>query len=253
MNENATAEPLFMIQLQPDPVRAGLWIAGEGLSKRGADDGYGWHALLKAAFGELAPQPFRLIEHSRKPPQLLGYTRADLSTLRDHAETFAEPAVAAALGLDSLAAKRMPDCFATDQRLGFEVRVRPTIRQHLADDRTRNRERDVFLAAAEKAGPRETRAGLDRATVYAEWLGGRLEAQGARLIEARPLALRRTRVSRRNGKRELVGDIEGPDAVFEGILKVASPDAFRRLLGRGVGRHRAFGFGMLLLRPPPSE
>jgi CRISPR system Cascade subunit CasE len=26
--------------------------------------------------------------------------------------------------------------------------------------------------------------------------------------------------------------------------------AFRALLARGVGRHRAFGFGMLLLRPP---
>jgi CRISPR system Cascade subunit CasE len=30
---------------------------------------------------------------------------------------------------------------------------------------------------------------------------------------------------------------------------VADPAAFAQLLARGVGRHRAFGLGMLLLRP----
>jgi CRISPR system Cascade subunit CasE len=44
--------------------------------------------------------------------------------------------------------------------------------------------------------------------------------------------------------------IERPNAVLEGHLMVRDPVAFRALLARGVGRHRAFGFGMLLLRPP---
>jgi len=244
-----SGEPLFMLQLQPDAARAGLWIAGEGLSKRGADDGYGWHALLKAAFGDLAPQPFRLIERPRKPLGLLGYTRADAAALRDHAAAFADPAVAAALGVEGLAVKRMPDAFRPGQRFGFDVRVRPTIRQHVGGDRNESRERDVFLATIEKAGPRESRADLDRAAVYSEWLRGRLEAHGATLIEARPLAMRRTRVSRRNVARELRSGIEGPDATFGGTLEVGNPDDFHRLLARGVGRHRAFGFGMLLLRP----
>ncbi len=34
-----------------------------------------------------------------------------------------------------------------------------------------------------------------------------------------------------------------------GTLAVDDPVAFRRLLGRGVGRHVAFGYGMLLLKP----
>jgi CRISPR system Cascade subunit CasE len=42
---------------------------------------------------------------------------------------------------------------------------------------------------------------------------------------------------------------EGPDASFEGVLTVAEPGAFALLLARGIGRHRAFGFGMVLLRP----
>jgi CRISPR system Cascade subunit CasE len=38
--------------------------------------------------------------------------------------------------------------------------------------------------------------------------------------------------------------------LLRGELTVADPDAFSALLARGVGRHRAFGYGMLLLRPP---
>ena len=41
-----------------------------------------------------------------------------------------------------------------------------------------------------------------------------------------------------------------PDVVFAGRLRVTEPAAFGAWLGRGVGRHCAFGFGMLLLRPP---
>jgi CRISPR system Cascade subunit CasE len=40
-----------------------------------------------------------------------------------------------------------------------------------------------------------------------------------------------------------------PDVTFRGMLEVVEPGAFEALLRRGVGRHRAFGFGMLLLRP----
>jgi CRISPR system Cascade subunit CasE len=49
----------------------------------------------------------------------------------------------------------------------------------------------------------------------------------------------------RNGRR-----IEGPDAVVHGTLTITDPVAFAGLLARGVGRHRSYGYGMLLLRPP---
>jgi len=34
-----------------------------------------------------------------------------------------------------------------------------------------------------------------------------------------------------------------------GVLQVRDSAAFAALLARGIGRHRAFGFGMLLLKP----
>ena len=42
---------------------------------------------------------------------------------------------------------------------------------------------------------------------------------------------------------------EGPDAVIQGTLTVAEPGEFTDLVAHGVGRHRAYGYGMLLLRP----
>lgn len=47
--------------------------------------------------------------------------------------------------------------------------------------------------------------------------------------------------------------VQGPDAVFTGVLQVQDPTAFAALVARGIGRHRAFGFGMLLLKPAATR
>ena len=42
---------------------------------------------------------------------------------------------------------------------------------------------------------------------------------------------------------------EGPDALMRGTLEITDGSAFTKLLAGGIGRHRAYGYGMLLLRP----
>ena len=42
---------------------------------------------------------------------------------------------------------------------------------------------------------------------------------------------------------------EGPDAVIRGVLTITDSESFADLLAKGIGRHRAYGYGMLLLRP----
>lgn len=273
-----TDTPLTMLQFQPDAFRASAWMAEHGVTRPGHDDGYGWHALFKAAFGDLAPKPFRVIEVKNQPLFVLAYTTVTATALREHAAAFAEPAVVAALNLETgLCEKRMPDRFATGQRFGFEVRVRPTVRQDRGGDRTASREKDAFLAALDKLSPRGDRPDITRADIYRQWLGDRL-APAAILEQAEIGQLSRAILLRRGVKAEAVqnqtsaprrelisiglrdkrkspggsGAREGgggPDAVFTGSLTVSDPEAFRVLLARGVGRHRSFGFGMLLLRP----
>jgi CRISPR system Cascade subunit CasE len=55
---------LFMIELRPEIQKATAWMLEQPrrIVRPGHDDGYGWHALVAAAFGDLAPKPFRLIE-----------------------------------------------------------------------------------------------------------------------------------------------------------------------------------------------
>ena len=69
---------LHMIRLDPDIARVTRWAVAEGI---GRDEDYAWHALLKAAFGEKSPRPFRILERPGRPAQLLGYTIADREAL----------------------------------------------------------------------------------------------------------------------------------------------------------------------------
>jgi CRISPR system Cascade subunit CasE len=252
---------LHMLRLDPDLRLATAWGATQGLAPPGADPGYLWHALLAAAFGALAPKPWRLVEAPRAAPHLLGYVRADRHALAEHAALYADPAVVAALGVETLALKRMPAAFRAGQRLGFEVRLRPVARSSLRLDgsgrggREDRIEIDIALQAAlaaREADPDAPRPNAE--AVYKDWLSDQLAKGGARVDPASLKLLWRRRASlmRRDADRrlKLVGwKGGGPDVAIAGALTVVDAAAFIELLGRGVGRHRAFGFGMLLLRP----
>jgi CRISPR system Cascade subunit CasE len=251
--------PLHMMRLEPDMPKVARWGLARGIARPGFDDGYLWHSLLKATFGELAPKPFRLVEPARRRPYLIGYQSGDKDALLDHARAFAEPDAVEAVGLGSLAVKAMPTQFKAGARFGFEARVRPIVRTTRNDPIAPGREIDVFLAAA-KSRPDEK---LDRGAVYFEWLGREFAKGGASLDprSTRLVSVRRARLLRRSaadgaGDRPLtqIGKKGGgPDLVMAGELSVADPIAFKNLLARGIGRHRAFGFGMLLLRPPQAR
>ena len=59
--------------------------------------------------------------------------------------------------------------------------------------------------------------------------------------------LRRSQKIGDQEKRQSKG-VTGPDILMSGVLEVGDSTAFASLLSRGIGRHRAFGYGMLLLR-----
>lgn len=260
--KNAGSPPLeaalHLLHTRPDPRRLAVWAARRGLLQSGGDPGYALHGLLHAAFGTQAPQPFRYLDAEQG---LLAYTRMDLETLRRQI-ALADPEVVAALGLaataehDGCSLRPFPTRWPLGHVLGFELRLRPVIRE----GRT-GQERDAFLAAIEQAG---ADVAVDRAEVYRRWLQSRLQDRteatagwqgAAELLEARMTryrllgVLRRTQADGAPGGGRQPRVTMGPDVVMQGRLRVSDPPAFAQLLARGVGRHRAFGFGMLLLRP----
>lgn len=243
-----SSETLYLLHTQPDPQRLAAWAARHRLLDKEGDLGYALHALLQAAFGEQAPQPFRYLDAEQG---LLAYTRLDATGLAQLG-ALAEPDVSAALGLGQtrqhggMNVRPFPTQWAADHTLGFEVRVRPIIREGKT-----GRERDAFLAAAEKAQG----SVLDRGEVYVQWLRDVLARQGgAELLNARMTRYQQLGVTRKSqkGNAEDVRHsrlVSGPDAVLVGQLRVTNSQAFAQLLASGLGRHRAFGFGLLMLRP----
>lgn len=241
---------LHLLRLDPDGHQAARWFAAETLNpRRDEDDGYGWHALLCAVFGkEMAPKPFRLLHRRGRPPQLLAYTGERPAALEEAARAFADPLALAAAGLsrEPLQAKPMPD-FPAGRRLGFTVRLRPTVRTDRDGDRARSAEIDAFVAAIRLAEASGT-APPPRAEVYAAWARGKIESGGARVLDLALDGTERAKVARRDRERRLVS-VEGHSADVKGALEVADPALFAATLARGLGRHRAFGYGMLLLSP----
>lgn len=209
------------------------------------------HHLLGETFGPAALQPFRLMVAPRaQSGTLYAYADSDAETMRGHAMTSLTPAHAAVIELDRLRSLPRPaNAWTAGQRLGFDLRLRPVVR--LASGLTgqdangatvslrKGAEVDAFLAAVLRDRP------TTREAAYLDWLAARL-APAAVLDPAAShlVSFQRTRVQR-SGRR-----IEGPDAVVHGTLTIVDPTAFAGLLARGVGRHRSYGYGMLLLRPP---
>jgi CRISPR system Cascade subunit CasE len=237
---------MYMIDLPLDAAKLMRFAWGQGHGRTADEDfGYAAHAWLAATFGEFGPKPFRLLEN-RQGLRLLGYMASPLETMIEHAHTFADPGALTVCDWSAAAGKAMPSDWQTGRRLGFEVRACPVSRAE--------RERDIFLVAisrAEAAGAEPP----SRPQAYAGWLARQLRANEAAFVESdalRVIGFRRVRGQRIAHAKDGVihRGVERPDALFSGELTIRDPGAFAHLLARGIGRHRAFGFGMLLLRPP---
>lgn len=232
-----------LVHLRPNLKRLLSWAQRQGfVTDRGQGDlGYAFHAALKAAFADLAPQPFSY----RSGQGLLAYTQ-QAETLQA-ACALATPEVADMLGLDAshqssgLLVRAFPQCWKVGQLLAFELRVRPVVRK---DDK----ELDAFLSAVERLSD----AVPTREAVYVDWLkrqlGAAVDLHEVRMTEfTLSTVLRRGAVQAEGARPKR--PVQGPDATFTGVLQVHDSAAFAALLARGIGRHRAFGFGMLLLKP----
>ena len=232
---------LQLVQFQPDGMAFQRWGHRQGLIKPNTDHGYAWHALLKAVLGDQTPQPFS-VRSSNSGLELLGYSYADTRLWQPMAQ---DSDALRALRLETLQARPFPADLAVGDQLSFEVRIRPIVRSR--EGREHRREMDAAVHAR-----RQTPA-IDREAAYRDWLMRELSRNdAAKLIgPARMLRFKRTRVLRRDRSSggAILKPIEGPDAVFCGVLEITASAAFQQLVARGLGRHRAFGFGCLLLAP----
>ena len=228
----------------------------------GSDLGYLVHAAARKVFGAVAPQPFYL---NQETGTLSGYSVADASVLRLVGEAFAVrqnddlESLRAIFDMSSVRSRRLPETWCTGERWNFTLLCRPIVRLG-------NKESDVWLrrnflewqeavaAGTFLGGVREYRA-LHRCEafrVYCEWLTEKMSA-AVTLENITLLKNEQTSITGRRGKKHCGAPFKTrselrPSALFCGTLIVRDGSAFSYLIAHGVGRHTAFGYGMLRLR-----
>lgn len=222
-----------------------------GLWARDFDEGYLVHCVLRQLWQAAAPAPFVVKSHGRLL-EVWGYSSSTSGALLDHMRSFSDPELAETV--EGVSSKEMP-AFEVGRRLGFLLRACPVVR--LSKGRSEHRagaEIDAFLARCFAVGP-EVR--VSREEVYRDWLSARLskpEETGCRLERTALAAVGRERFSRRTqGSERKAHRIDRPDVRYEGDLVVTDSGRFAAWLAHGVGRHRAFGFGAVILVPPGTS
>jgi CRISPR system Cascade subunit CasE len=210
----------------------------------GLDPGYFLHGWLASVFGPTKLQPFRLMERPGGT-RLLGYANQDAAALTEAADQFAEPTPRK--GVRSIRSKPMPETWRTGSRVGFELRCVPATRAGKdGPSWKKGTERDVYLVAKERNEE------AVRELVYRNWVAEQLQRRGGVVLQEFTLRQhRRAQLVRPDHKAKQRRVLTLPEIEAQGVFTITEESDMGALLSAGVGRHRAFGFGLLLLRPPP--
>lgn len=233
------------------------WMAqkgGRGGISAEFDAGKALHHLIHESLGPTALQCFRLFLQAKGGKgSLYAYSRMNGDELRDTAAAYALTEHLNAFDAGRIECKAMPNDWKQGRILGFDVRVRPVRRlasalQTPTGKLQKGAEVDAFMSAALREHPESktgmAKSGRTRESVYFDWLSEKMSHAAEALRENVRLAKFSRSMAVRGGRA-----IEGPDATLHGTLRITDPAAFDKLLTHGVGRHRSYGYGMLLLRP----
>ena len=233
---NNMLETLYMIRTKVDARLLHEWMHGEDL----VDQDTGMHHLLGSTFGAMAPKTFRMIgPRDDRMAKLYGYTETDAEELRAMSEATADPLQGMIIDTSAMMSKPMPREWKTGMTFGFDLRARPVRR--VKTDNNREIESDIYRRGENAMGREET---------YATWLRGQMcRQEAASLLSVCVKHHRNTGATRKKEG----GRVYGPEVIFQGTLAVGNPEAFGAMLARGIGRHKAYGYGMLLLKPPSKR
>lgn len=243
------SEPIHLVMVSLRPAALAAVARRKHVPLRDLDEGYLAHCLMRELWGDEAPAPFLLRPRARTL-EALGYSRVPAEVLVEQARSADAGLLGCLEDRERIASRPVP-CFEPGHMVGFHLRACPVVR--LAGPTHGHRagaEVDAFLAKCFSVG-----AGVPvaRQDVYQEWLARQFRdvaVVGARLEWSRVAAIQRQRMVRRTQEEvRRPRRIERPDVVFEGALVVSDAGCFQDFLARGVGRHKAFGFGALLLVP----
>jgi CRISPR system Cascade subunit CasE len=248
----AVTAPVHLLRIPLDPANLYRVAASRGISGRTLDSGYFAHCITREIWQERAPAPFVLRGNGRRL-DIWGYSCSSAEELLSHLEAFADPLLCKAIGdRHELSSRKMP-IFKEGQRIGFQLRACPVVRLSKASyGHNAGSELDAYKHHVLQLGTPE----IDREEVYRRWLIRRLNATDLTGVTVNNVKIAgfssEALVRRTQGETREAVRLLRPDVHFEGEITVQKGEVFNDLLIHGVGRHKAFGFGALIVVPPGS-
>lgn len=223
-------QELYMHQLYIDQSKLFM------IQKDVIDNGYAVHACLNEVFREHAPSPFAIVGSNGKRLDVLAYSNYSIEQLKEDAKTDSLPYAYECIDWDAMRSKKMP-LLPKESVFDFKIRMCPVRRQ-------KKKELDVYLSEVFS----KRSSSLDRLETYSNWFAELLTAKcGAESAELKVEAFRLASLERRDSDR-VIKRLRRPDVTFSGTLMIRDEEQFYRSLSKGFGRHKAFGFGMILLK-----
>lgn len=230
---------LYLMSASLDMVNLARFAA----ERRHSDPDRTAHCLFTESFGkDHMPKPFVIktrVSDGEMKGTLLAYTPLTAEELEREAVQRQMLAHSAVMHPSSIRTVGVPAEWVEGSSIRFEIRVRPTKRRSSRAETGPGAEQDIYLEAPEDSS---------RAEIYCRWLSEMMQRQGG--VQANPDSMEMTRFAMRRVRRQNLSRwITGPDATIAGAATVANPDRMRLVLAHGIGRHKGYGYGMLLVRP----
>ena len=213
------------------------WSAVEGHS----DSARALHCLVFHTFGpHRAPRTFAAIENPERPREhatLLAYSTSSAEELQEVARANQSALTAGIMNPHSFRSTPVPDSWHKGTTLRFQVRTIPTFRP-------RGSSIEVDLHRKYDASP-------TREETYHRWLSRIMADKGG--ADAPPHAMELIHYNTRSIRRSPVSPVMTvPDVTIQGTCTIDDPEKWNHALTVGVGRHKAYGYGMLLLSSASS-
>jgi len=200
-------------------------------------------ALTEIMVGDAMLRPWR-IQHRDHDGNVmvLGYSRSDADVIRDRIAD-ALPELSNAFDRSSVFSKPVRP-FRVGERLQLQSRVCATKQVHVSKEQ--RKEMDAW-AADTRLREREGLAPREREEVYREYFANCI-ATGASVTRSTLSAMEWREFARKDDSGVPMKATSHPVVDVEAICEVTDPDTFRSLLFTGIGRSRAYGCGMVLVR-----
>lgn len=221
-------------------------VATEGLERQKlvsllSGDAYSNHQLLWRLFGEADQRAFLFRQENEKDQLGAGLEPRGLPLFY----VLSDQTPVAVPGLLELETRSFSPVLTAGDRLTFRLRANPTISRKT--EAGRSVRHDVLMDAKAQCRnlgvdrPDEIRRQMDQAAI--RWLQVRSENSGFALESVPQVSGYRQHVNKRKGAEIRFSSID-----YEGVLHVTDPDSFRDMLYQGLGKSKAFGCGLMMVR-----